>query len=98
MHKVAQEMKNIVLAANPPWPKVMLKTILEILEEWGSSWIWLSVRLIGDDHWLKDAIEAGTCVGVKDGSCIHEVFPSVCTAAFILECSKGRGRIIGSLR
>ncbi len=31
-----------------------------------------------------------------DGSYIRELFPNVCSAAFILECSKGQGRIFGA--
>ena len=71
-------------------------TILEVLEEWGCMWMWRSLRVIGDEHWLEDAIEAGSCRAVTDGSYIKEQFPNICSAAFILECKEGRGRIIGS--
>ena len=74
----------------------MPETILEVLEEWGCTWMWRSLRLIGDDHWLEDAIEAGTCRAVTDGSYIKELYPNICSAAFILECKEGRGRIVGS--
>ena len=40
----------------------MPTTILEALEEWGYTWMWKSLRLVGDDHWLEEVIEAGTCV------------------------------------
>jgi hypothetical protein len=58
--------------------------------------MWDSLRLVGDDHWLESSIKAGTCTAVTDGSFIKEHLPNVCSAAFILECSEGRGRIIGS--
>ena len=48
------------------------------------------------DNWLEEAIEAGTCVAVTDGSYIKEWYPNICSAAFIMECSKGHGRIVGS--
>ena len=85
-----------MLATNPPRPKDMSKTILGVLEEWGSIWMWSSLRRVGDGHWLEDAIEAGTCVAVTDDAYMCEVFPNVCIAAFILDCSEGRGRIVGS--
>ena len=58
--------------------------------------MWKSLRLIGDNHWLEDAIAAGTCVAVTDGSYIKEYYANVCSAAFVFECSEGRGRIVGS--
>ena len=85
MREVAQGRKIIVSAANPPRPKDMSAAILEVLEEWRSIWTWSSLQLIGDNHWLEEAIEAGTCVAVTDGSYICEVFSDVCSAAFILE-------------
>jgi hypothetical protein len=37
-----------------------------------------------------------TLVAVTDGSYIRELFPNVCSAAFVLKCSKGRGRVVES--
>jgi hypothetical protein len=74
----------------------MPETILEVLEEWGCAWMWKSLRLIGDDHWLEVAIEGRTCVAVTYGSFIKEWYPNICSAAFVLEYSEGRGQIVGS--
>ena len=74
----------------------MPETTLEVLEEWGSVWMWKSLRLIGDDHWLEASIAAGTCVAVTDGSYIKEYYPNICSAAFVIKCTEGRGRIFGS--
>ena len=86
----------IVSTADPPRPKEMPETILEVLDEWGSTWMWKALRLIGDDHWLEESIAAGTCVAVTDGSYIKEYYPNICSAAFVIECTEGRGKIIGS--
>ena len=51
---------------------------------------------MGEDGWLKRAIERGTLVAVTDGSYMRELLPSLCSAAFILKCSEGSGRIVGS--
>ena len=42
------------------------------------------------------AIEVWTLVAVTDGSYIKERYPHLCSTAFILECSKGSGRMFGS--
>jgi hypothetical protein len=35
-------------------------------------------------------------VAVTDGSYIRELYPNLCSAAFVLECAKGQGQMIGS--
>ena len=35
-------------------------------------------------------------MAVTDGSYIRELYPNLCSAAFVLECAKGRGQIVGS--
>ena len=54
--------------------------------------------MVGDDHWIRDAIDAGSCIAVSDGSFIREIHPHLCSAAFIMECTQGRGRLIGSFK
>jgi hypothetical protein len=46
--------------------------------------------------WLEHAISVGTLVAVTDGSYICEIYPNLCSASFVLECSKGCGRVFGS--
>jgi hypothetical protein len=58
--------------------------------------MWDSLILEGDDHWLEASIAAGSCTAVTDGSYIREIYPHLCSAAFIFECAEGRGRIVGS--
>jgi hypothetical protein len=50
----------------------------------------------GGVKWLDHAIVEGTLVVVMDRSYIRELYPNLCSAAFILECSAGRGRVYGS--
>ena len=71
-------------------------TLLEVLEEWGHGWMWKSLRLQGSDGWLTQAIQRGTLRAVTDGSYIRELHPELCSAAFVLECSEGSGRMLGS--
>ena len=70
--------------------------LLDVLREWDCLWMWKSLRLIGEDNWLEESINAGACVAVTDGSYIRELYPHLCSAAFILECLEGKGLIVGS--
>jgi hypothetical protein len=49
----------------------------------------------GGTAWVDKSILEGTLVGMTDGSYMRELFPNLCSAAFVLECSKGQGRVVG---
>ena len=46
--------------------------------------------------WLHKAIQDGSLVAVTDGLYICKLYPNLCSAAFVIKCNKGRGRLIGS--
>ncbi len=46
--------------------------------------------------WILEAIQDGSLIGVMDGSYIRQLHPNLCLAAFVLECAKGRRKIVGS--
>jgi hypothetical protein len=69
---------------------------LEVLQSWGHTWLWEHMVVYGGVRWLEHAISKGTLVAVTDGSYICEIYPNLCLAAFMLECSKGCGRVFGS--
>ena len=56
--------------------------------------MWKSLRIVGDEQWIRQYIERGTVVSVTDGSYMREMYPHVSSAAFILECSEGTRRVI----
>jgi hypothetical protein len=70
--------------------------IWNVLQNWGCCWIWENLRLVSKDYWIKEAIEDGLCVAVTDGSYIKQVHPELCANAFIMQCLRGCGRMIGS--
>ena len=86
----------------PPTPS----SFLDVLQEWGCSWLWQNMRMsnsVGQGvnlessdggAWLLDAIRDNSLVAVTDGSYIRSIHPHLCSAAAILECSKGRGRLV----
>jgi hypothetical protein len=49
----------------------------------------------GGTSWVAQAITDGLLVAITDGSFIKQIYLHLYLAAFILECSRGRGRIIG---
>ncbi len=78
---------SIAPCANPP-PSPL--TFLDVLQTWGN-------MLTDGTTWTSKSITNSTLVAVTDGSYIQELFPNLCSAAFVLECSAGHGRIVGSL-
>jgi hypothetical protein len=59
--------------------------------------MWEQLHIVGNNHWIQDSIQAEECIAVTDGSYMKDLYPNLNSAAFIFECSKGRGRLIGSL-
>lgn len=70
-----------------------LNNIWDVLKEWKCPWLWENLQMAGDNHWIRDAIEANTCTAVSDGPYIQEIHPHL-----IMECTQGRGHLIGSFR
>ena len=96
VREVAPAVVAIASTTEDPPPKSTPECFLEVVEEWGCHWMWDSIRMVGADGWIEESIREGTLRTVTDGSYMREVFPDVCSAAFVLECSRGRGRIFGS--
>ncbi len=66
-------------------------SFVEVLCEWGCSWLWEHMSIEGGTDWIAQAITAGSLVAVTDGSYIQQLYPRSCSAAFVLECTQGRG-------
>jgi hypothetical protein len=69
---------------------------MEVLYSWGNTWLWDNILMVGGCDWLHEAIKDGSLIAVTDGSYIRKQYPNLCSAAFVFECNKGRGRLIGS--
>ena len=94
--------REIVLAvvatpptATPPCLQEMETCFMDALIEWESTWLWYSLRIFGEENWLEGAILDGTCLAVTNGSYMKELYPDLCSVAFVLEFSNGRGGILG---
>ncbi len=73
-----------------------LSNFIDVLKGWGHTWIWDNLKVTGGTDWIAQAIAEGTLVAVMDGLYIQEDHPELCAAAFILECTRNRGRLVGS--
>ena len=58
--------------------------------------MWDNLAITGDLDWIAASIADNSCVAVTDGLYMKDLYPYLNSAAFILECSKGRGRLMGS--
>ena len=61
---------DVVSNTDPPREEIMPTKIKEVLKEWGCTWMWKSLQLVGSDEWIKDAIEGWNLVAVTGGSYI----------------------------
>ena len=94
--EVAMAVVALRSSAEPIRERERPSGFLDVLREWGCTWMWDSLQLVGGEDWLAEAIADESLVAVTDGSYIKELYPNLCSAAFIFECSKGRGRLVGS--
>ncbi len=53
------------------------------------------MSMSGGTEWIHQSILDGSLVAVTDGSYTRELYPHLCSAAFVLECRKGQGWVIG---
>ncbi len=77
-------------------PAGLPSTFKKILMSWGNTWLRDHLTITGGDYWIHQAIAKGMLVAVTDGSYLRELYPNICSAPFVLECSKGQGRIYGT--
>ncbi len=92
-----QGMVNVTSHSPQCAPKIPPRDFWAVIEEWGELWIWENLKVVGDPGWLEALIAESSCLEVTDGSYMKQMYPNISSAAFIFECSRGRGRIIGYL-
>jgi hypothetical protein len=91
--EVALGVKLIILYADSPPAQGKPKKFWEVLRRWQRTWMWENLQWVGDDHWIAEAIEDGTLIAVTDGSYMKDLYPNIHSAALVLKCMKGRGRL-----
>ena len=85
---------RIISTAKVPLKHDSPTSFLEVLAGWNCSWMWRKMKITGGTAWMYDAIADKSLIGVTDGSFIQDFCPTICSAAVVLECTKGRGRLV----
>jgi hypothetical protein len=93
---IADEVVSILGWTIEPEEELPPTTFVEVLKRAEGQWMWDDLTVTGDIDWIHRSIEEDTVLAVMDGSYMEDLFPDVCAAAFILECTQGRGTITGS--
>jgi hypothetical protein len=86
--------KKVCSVAPPPIRPIAPTDFLDVLRGWGQTWIWVDLKVTGGTDWLAQAIADNSLVAVTNGSYIKEHHPELCSASFVLECTKSRGRLV----
>ena len=94
--KVSPNIIGVRSLSQPAPPKSDPTSFWDVVKGWGQTWLWDDFSITGELEWLSEAIIDNTLVAVTDGSYIRERHPHLNSAAFVFECSKGRGRLFGS--
>ena len=70
------------------------ESFLDVLGEWGCTWLWDDMQLTGGTEWLGEAISENCLMAVTDGSFKRELLPDFLSACLVLEFMQGCGRLI----
>ena len=95
IRKVAPAVITVLSYTDPPPSPLKHDSFLDVLIEWGYTWMWDSMVLVRKYDWIEKAIANRSCVAVTNGSYMRELYPNVCSTAFIFECIDGTDRLIG---
>ena len=93
---VAVAVKTVLSSTPSPPPPRLPEDFMDVLIDWGCTWMWDSLRLIGDAGWIAEAIADRSLLAVTDGSYIRELYPNINSASFVFVCTRGRGRLLGA--
>jgi hypothetical protein len=96
MNDVALAVKSMISYLPHPPTKANPASFWEVIRAWGNDWMWDNVSIMGDLDWIVALIADNSCIAVTDGSYLKEMYPHLNSAAFVLECSKGHGMLMGS--
>jgi hypothetical protein len=95
VEEIMPGMVKVCSVSSPPVRPVPPANFLDVLHGWGQTWIWNNLKVTGGADWVAQAIASNSLVAVMDGSYIKKHYPDLCSAAFVLKCTQGGGRVIG---
>ena len=68
IREVAPAVIAILSFTDPPPSPLIHDSFLDVQIEWGCTWMWDSMVIVGKDDWIEKAIANRSCVAVTDGS------------------------------
>lgn len=80
-----------------PEASIAKPSFLEYLHSWGSEWLWESLHMNKSHEWVADHLRQNKLVCVTDGSYNKELAPDICSAGYVLACSKTKEYVAGTL-
>ncbi len=96
VRKVALAVYSVVSSCTAPPVPAPLLDFWSVIESWGNTWLWDNLTIRGDVSWLADSIADNSLTAVTDDSYTKDTYPHLNSAAFVFECTKGRGWLWGS--
>ena len=91
VQEVALAVVEITSTATTPCSQEIPTCFLDVSVEWGSTWLWDSLQLVGEENWLEETIQDGTCLAVSYGLYMKELYPDLCSAAFFKNVANVEG-------
>ena len=73
------------------------QSFLETLHSWPNQSLWKYFKCDEDGEWIGRAISNNTLSFVHDGSYMRQIAPKLCSAAFVLSCSRTGLQASGTL-
>ncbi len=74
---------TVVLHTPRPWAMTEPTAIWNVVEGWGSTWMWDNLRITGDISWIAESIADNSLLTIIDGSYMKELYLSLNSAAFV---------------
>ena len=67
--KEATEGVVCIVSHSPPAPQqTKPSSWLDVLRDWGYTWMWSNLQSVGEDDWLEQVIEDSSLLAFTDGS------------------------------
>jgi hypothetical protein len=86
----------VILHTSPPQEAIEPTSFWSVVKSWGNTWLWDNLKITGNIGWIAAAIWENSLLAITNGSNKKELYPNINFAAFVLECTKGQGHLMGS--
>lgn len=78
-------LRSVASVSAPPLPP---RGLVEELRSWKNQSLWKYFKCDGDGEWIRKGLLRGTIEFIHDGSYMKKVDPRVCSAAYLVRCTR----------